>query len=85
LKKNIIQINISLLKIGGTIRGCHFQLNPYEETKVVSCCNSSLLDVGIGFIKGSLTFLQYFAQILTSENNAWAFFIKDINHFEKNS
>tara|TARA_Y100000739_G_C20536042_1_gene431303 strand:+ start:189 stop:761 length:573 start_codon:yes stop_codon:yes gene_type:complete len=68
LKKNIIQINRSLSKIKGTIRGCHFQFQPYAETKVVSCCNGSLFDVGIDLRKGSETYLQYFSQILTSEN-----------------
>lgn len=68
LKKNIIQINRSLSKIKGTIRGCHFQFHPYAETKVVSCCKGSLFDVGIDLRKGSETYLQYFSQILTSEN-----------------
>ena len=68
LKKNIIQINRSLSKIKGTIRGCHFQMHPYAETKIVSCCNGSLFDVGIDLRKGSDTYLKYFSQILTSEN-----------------
>ena len=61
LKKNIIQINRSCSKIKGTIRGCHFQLNPFAETKIVSCCNGSLFDVGIDLRKGSATYLQYFS------------------------
>ena len=68
LKKNIIQINRSCSKIKGTIRGCHFQLNPFAETKIVSCCNGSLFDVGIDLRKGSATYLQYFSQILTAKN-----------------
>ena len=68
LKKNIIQINRSCSKIKGTIRGCHFQLYPFAETKIVSCCKGSLFDVGIDLRKGSDTYLQSFSQILTAEN-----------------
>ena len=68
LKKNISQINRSLSKIKGTVRGCHFQLYPYAEIKIVSCCNGSLFDVGIDLRKGSETYLKYFSQILTPEN-----------------
>ena len=67
-KKNIIQINRSLSKIKGTIRGCHFQSPPFAEIKIVSCPKGSLFDVGIDLRKGSPTYLQYFSQILSAEN-----------------
>ena len=60
INKSIIQINRSLSKIKGTIRGCHFQLPPFAEIKIVSCPKGSLFDVGIDLRKGSPTYLKYY-------------------------
>ena len=68
LKKSIIQINRSLSKVKGTIRGCHFQLPPFAEIKIVSCPKGSLFDVGIDLRKGSPTYLKHYSQILSAEN-----------------
>ena len=68
MKKRIIQINRSMSKSKGTVRGCHFQYPPYAETKIVSCPKGSLFDVGVDLRKGSDTYLQYFSLKLSCEN-----------------
>ena len=68
INKSIIQINRSLSKIKGTIRGCHFQLPPFAEIKIVSCPKGSLFDVGVDLRKGSPTYLKYYSQTLSAEN-----------------
>ena len=34
LKKNMVQINRSMSKFKGTVRGCHFQYPPFSEIKI---------------------------------------------------
>ena len=43
LIENFVQCSISYNKKKGTIRGMHFQLPPYEETKIVSCVRGKIL------------------------------------------
>ena len=66
--KNIIQINRSLSKTKGTIRGCHFQLPPFAEIKIVFCTRGSLFDVGVDLRKSSPTYLKYYSQKLNESD-----------------
>lgn len=68
-EKNILQINHTLTKIGGTVRGMHFQMPPYAETKLVSCLKGQVYDVAIDLRKCSPTFLTYHAEILSGDNH----------------
>jgi len=67
--KNIIQINHSYTKLKGTIRGMHFQKEPYSEMKIVLCLRGKIFDVAIDLRKDKSTFLNYHAEILSEENN----------------
>ena len=35
--KSIVQINYSFTRLSGTVRGLHYQVPPFSETKIVSC------------------------------------------------
>ena len=52
----------------GTIRGLHFQKDPYCQAKVVSCTQGAVLDVVVDMRKDSPTYGQYTAVELTPEN-----------------
>lgn len=65
--KNISQITKTLTTKKGTVRGLHFQKQPYAETKIISCLQGKIWDVAVDLRKNSPTFLSYFAVIL-SEN-----------------
>lgn len=67
-KKNIVQINQSLSKYKGTIRGMHFQIPPKAEIKIVKCLKGSVFDVAIDIRKNSPTFLQWYGEILSAKN-----------------
>ena len=69
LDKSICQINFSQTRLKGTIRGMHFQLKPFSEEKIITCLNGSVFDVVVDLRYGSPTFLQWHAEILSSENN----------------
>lgn len=64
----IRQINRSLTKNKGVIRGMHFQKAPKAEDKIVQCLRGEIFDVAIDLRPDSPTFGQWEAQVLTEEN-----------------
>lgn len=56
------------------IRGMHFQLPPYDHSKIVFCPQGSILDVIVDLRKDAPTYGQYHAEVLSAENHR-AFFI----------
>ncbi len=51
------------------IRGMHFQLPPFQHSKIVFCPQGAILDVIVDLRKNSPTYRQYFAQELSAESN----------------
>jgi dTDP-4-dehydrorhamnose 3,5-epimerase len=68
LKKPITQINQTLTRKKGAVRGMHFQYPPYAETKIVNCLRGEIFDVAVDLRSGSSTFLRWHAEILSAEN-----------------
>ena len=66
--KNIVQINHSLTRQKGALRGMHFQYPPKAEIKIVKCLRGSVFDVIIDLRKGSSTFLDWHGEELSAEN-----------------
>lgn len=62
------QLNHSCTKHRGTIRGLHYQLPPHGEAKLVRCVRGAIQDVIVDLRRGSPTFLQWHAEVLTDEN-----------------
>lgn len=80
LDRNIIQINNSLSKDKYTLRGIHYQLSPYSETKIVRCVNGSIWDVIVDLRPESPTFLKWFAAELNEENRLMMYIPKGFGH-----
>ena len=69
LKGKIIrQINRTLTRKKGTVRGLHFQYQPHGETKIVTCLKGKVWDVVVDLRKGSSTFLKVYTIELSEEN-----------------
>lgn len=66
--KKIVQINHSLTRQKGVIRGMHFQYPPKAEIKMVKCLRGSIFDVIIDLRRGSPTLLQWHGEILSAED-----------------
>ena len=65
---DFVQDNQSFSKYG-TIRGMHYQMAPYAQTKLVSVSFGKVLDVVVDLRQGSLTFGHNLAFELSDENN----------------
>lgn len=68
INKAIAQINHTLTRKKGAVRGLHFQYPPYAEAKLVSCLKGEIYDVAVDLRRGSPTFLQSYGEILSAVN-----------------
>ena len=66
-ERRIVQINFSLTKKTGSLRGMHFQYAPYAEMKLVRSVGGRIWDVVIDLRKKSPTFLKWIAEELSEE------------------
>jgi dTDP-4-dehydrorhamnose 3,5-epimerase len=67
--KPVVQINRTVTRARGTVRGMHFQLPPHAEMKLVSCLRGAIWDVAVDLRAGSPTFLQWHAVELSGDNH----------------
>ncbi|WP_048206549.1 dTDP-4-dehydrorhamnose 3,5-epimerase [Methanococcoides methylutens] len=64
---NFVQDNQSRSSYG-VIRGLHYQLAPYSQTKLVRVLQGKVYDVAVDLRKGSPTFGKWFGVELSAEN-----------------
>jgi len=76
----IAQINQTLTRRRGSIRGMHFQHPPHAEAKLVSCISGTVFDVAVDLRAGSPTFLHWHGEILSSENRNTLFIPQGFAH-----
>ena len=68
LNPKIIQCNVSFNKVKGTIRGMHYQADPYEEVKLVRCTKGKAFEVMVDLRSHSSTYKQWLGVELSDEN-----------------
>ena len=68
LNSNAVQANVSYNKVKGTIRGMHYQVAPYMESKTIRCTSGAIYDVIIDIRPDSPTFKQWIGVELTEES-----------------
>ena len=66
--KKLCQINHSLTRRQGTVRGMHFQNAPHAEIKMVSCLRGQVFDVAVDVRPQSPTYLKWHGTILSEYN-----------------
>ena len=80
LQRPIVQVNHSITRKKGTVRGMHFQYPPHAETKIVTCMKGEVFDVAVDIRADSPTFLQWHAEILSAENRKSLFIPEGFAH-----
>jgi dTDP-4-dehydrorhamnose 3,5-epimerase len=74
-----VQDNHSL-SFKGTIRGLHYQIEPYAIGKLVRCIVGEIYDVAVDLRKGSKTFGKWYGFTLTAENKKQLWVPKGFAH-----
>ena len=63
-----VQVNHSITRRRGTIRGLHFQRPPAAEWKLIRCLRGHVFDVAVDLRKGSPTFGRWHPVLLSADN-----------------
>ena len=66
--KPVSQINHTLTRQKGAVRGLHYQQPPHAEIKLVSCLKGEVFDVAVDLRKDSPTFLHWHGELLSDNN-----------------
>lgn len=76
---NFVQDNESMSSYG-VIRGLHFQIPPFTQSKLVRCVRGAVLDVAVDIRKGSPTYGKHVAVELTEDNHRQLFVPRGFAH-----
>lgn len=74
------QINNSMSRKVGTLRGLHFQRSPHAEVKLVRCIRGAIWDVVVDLRNGSKTLGQWFGATLSGENRTMMYVPRGFAH-----
>lgn len=80
LDNHFVQVNNSLSRLKGTLRGIHYQITPKEEAKLVRCIKGALYDVIVDLRPNSSTFMQWYGAELTETNRRMMYVPKGFGH-----
>lgn len=76
----VAQCSTSWTRRAGTIRGMHFQREPFGEDRLVRCSGGAIYDVIVDLREGSPTFLRWAAYELSAQNGLSVFMPKGFAH-----
>lgn len=74
------QANVSFNIKAGTMRGMHYQVEPYGEAKTVRCTRGAIYDVIIDLRKDSPTYRRWFGVELTADNYTMLYVPEHFGH-----
>lgn len=80
LNPELVQTNVSYNIKKGTLRGMHYQVKPYEETKLVRCTRGAIYDVIIDLRPDSSTYKKCFGLELTAGNYKMLYVPENFGH-----
>jgi dTDP-4-dehydrorhamnose 3,5-epimerase len=69
VRSPISQINYSINRKRGALRGLHYQVAPHAEDKLITCTRGEVFDVAVDIRKDSPTFLKWYGVVLGSGCN----------------
>lgn len=80
LETTWVQMNSSLTRRTGSVRGMHFQRPPKAEVKFIRCIKGAVFDVIVDLREGSLTYGRWHGTELTGDNRAMLYVPKGCAH-----
>jgi dTDP-4-dehydrorhamnose 3,5-epimerase len=80
LDAELVQCSIAVTPRRGTLRGLHFQVRPFEETKLVRCPRGAVYDVIVDLRRESPTYRRWFGVELSAENHRMLYIPKRFAH-----
>lgn len=80
LEPELDNIGRSLNKTKGTFRGMHFQVAPYEETKLIYCVRGKIFDIALDLRSGSPTYCEWFGVELSGDGNTALYVPRGVAH-----
>lgn len=79
-ESSLNSVALSFNPIPGTIRGLHFQVEPFAEEKLVACVQGSIFDVIVDLRPSSRTFGKWTSFELSAANALQVYLPKGIAH-----
>jgi dTDP-4-dehydrorhamnose 3,5-epimerase len=80
LKRYMVQANVSFNKKKGTLRGMHYQKEPFQEVKLVRCVRGRIYDVIIDLRPKSPTFCHWIGLELSQDNDSMLYVPENFAH-----
>ena len=80
LNPDFVQLNTSFSRKKGTIRGMHYQVDPYQEVKFIRCTRGRIWDVIIDLRPESPTFKKWTGNELTADNYRMVYVPENFAH-----
>jgi dTDP-4-dehydrorhamnose 3,5-epimerase len=80
LNPDLVQCNISFNQRKGTLRGMHWQAEPFGEAKLVRCTQGAIYDVVIDLRPLSSTFKKWIGVELTAANHRMLYIPEEFAH-----
>jgi dTDP-4-dehydrorhamnose 3,5-epimerase len=77
---NIVQVSHSFNQEKGTVRGMHFQTEPFAQGKLVLCIKGKVFDVAVDLRKNSPTYGEWFGLELSEKNKKVLYIPKGFAH-----
>lgn len=79
INTHFVQDNESRSKVG-VVRGLHFQLAPYAQSKLVRVVEGEILDIAVDIRRGSPTFGHHVGVVLSGDNHRQLFIPRGFAH-----
>lgn len=80
LSGTLAQCSISFSAHKGTLRGMHYQANPYQEAKLVRCTSGTIHDVIVDIRPTSKAYKRVFAIELSAQNRKMLYVPEGVAH-----
>lgn len=80
LSADFAQCNVSFNRRRGTLRGLHYQAEPFAEAKLIRCTRGAVFDVAVDLRADSPTFGRWCAVELTETNRAMFYLPQGFAH-----